>query len=258
MTKRLIFVFLYADGYFHLSRNFRLQAVGTATWIKQHFDPSALADSVDEFMFLHVARTPQNQDSDAFLRVVLALTDQVYLPVTVGGNIRSVSDARAAFRAGADKILVNTLLWTNPSLVTSLSDEFGTQALVGSLDLHRDHHDRVTAYIECGQRPVEAPAPDLIPQLVSLGVGEVFINSIERDGTGQGLDTQILDELGKIGQVPIIVGGGAGKPEHLIEALGDARVEAVATAHLLNFVGDGLRLARHAIVDAGLDVAARD
>jgi cyclase len=253
MKKRLIFTLLYEKGSFVLSRNFRTQKIGDIQWLNLNYNFVEAAQYVDELVLINVSR---DSDYDEHFRENLSiLLRGVFAPVTAGGGIRSHEDAEKLFAAGADKILVNSALHHNPSLVKSLAAVYGQQAVVGSLDIRRSE-DELEVLSDKGTTPQLVEG---FKELVGGGhVGEVYVNSIDRDGTGQGMDLGIVQIMGESSPVPIILAGGAGKPGHLADAIASPLVSAVATANLLNFVGDGLRKAREAIRAGGIDLARWD
>jgi cyclase len=253
MKKRLIFTLLYEKGSFVLSRNFRTQRVGDIQWLNSNYNFAKVAQHIDELVLINVSR--DRSFDEHFRETLSTLLSGVFVPVTAGGGINSLEDAQSLFSSGADKILVNRALHQNSPLVAALAGRYGQQAIVGSLDIRREGG-------ELGVFSDKASAPESTVSFMNLvadgHVGEVYLNSIDQDGTGQGMDLEILEVVGASSPIPVILAGGAGKPAHLAEAIASPRVNAVATANLLNFVGDGLRKAREAIRDSGIDLASWD
>jgi len=250
MKKRLIFTLLYEKGSFVLSRNFRTQKIGDARWLGSHYNFEKAARFIDELILINVSR---DRSFDEHFRETLSeVVSGVFVPVAAGGGVRTIDDATSLFKFGADKILVNRAIFEDPDLVSTLSQRFGQQALVGSVDVRRAGSD-FQVYTDKGTQVQPA---DRVGELVSQGhLGELYLNSIDRDGTGQGMDPGIAGILDNSFQVPLILAGGAGKPEHLLNAITLPYVNAVATANLLNFIGDGLRKTRESIVNAGVELA---
>jgi cyclase len=174
------------------------------------------------------------------------------VPITAGGGVKDVDFARKLLRSGADKILVNSGLFNESSLARELSEEYGQQCVVGSIDLKRSITGEFQVWSEDGGKLNEAPARDLLDRVLKQEVGEIYLNSIDRDGTGQGLDFEILDLLPEGINKPIILAGGAGNSDHLMVGLKHSRIDAVATANLFNFVGDGLKKTRQELVSGGI------
>lgn len=236
-----------------LSRNFRLQRVGNLDWLLRNYNFEHIAFFIDELVVLDVTRGERNPD--AFGETLKAIAANCFMPIAAGGGVRSLDQARRLLRSGADKIVVNSPLFGHPVLVKELSQEFGQQCIVGSVDIKRELNGRYRIYSDQGMRPVEEPPQAALGWLNERLVGELYLNSINQDGTGQGYDFALLDQLPADCRVPVIMAGGVGNGVHLAEGLADPRVDAVATAHLFNFVGDGLQRARVSLVSQGADLA---
>jgi cyclase len=250
LKKRLIFTLLYNNGSFMLSRNFRLQNVGNLKWLKENYDFSQISYSIDELVVLDVTRGEKKFED--FCTALKFLTDGCFVPIAAGGGVNRIETARMLLRSGADKVVVNSALYRNNSLVRDLASEFGQQCLVGSIDVKSSADGLHQAWSENGVKCEAGLAKYWIEKIINDPVGEIYFNSMDRDGTGQGFDLGLLDLLPKGVSKPIILAGGAGNASHLVEGLGDSRVDAVATANLFNFVGDGLKKARQTIVANGI------
>jgi cyclase len=250
LKKRLIFTLLYSQGQFMLSRNFRLQKVGDLEWLQTNYNFSHISFSIDELIVLNVARG--ERDTEAFCAVLKALAEGCFVPIAAGGGVRTVEHARTLLRSGADKVVVNTPLYENNDFIRELASEFGQQCVVASMDIKRASDGSYQAWAECGSKFLMGSAAHWIEEVADNAVGEIYLNSIDRDGTGQGYDLQLLDQLPPGMPKPVILAGGVGNAIHLAEGLADPRVDAVATAHLFNFVGDGLKQARHSLIAGGV------
>ncbi len=252
--KRIIFALLYRDGSYVLSRNFRLQRIGDIEWVLNNYGILDVSQGIDELMILDVSIGVETREQ--FRSEVAILADECFIPVTVGGGIVTVEEAGRLFSAGADKVLVNAALVRNPGLVIDLADKFGSQAVVVGCDVTSDpmriteaRRDLVVSRLALGTR---------LRAAVELGAGEVCIQSVDRDGTGSGLDLELAKEASGSGvKVPVILMGGVGRAEHFLGGLRAPEVDAVATANLLNFVGDALVRARATVIEAGTDLPAR-
>jgi cyclase len=253
MKKRLIFTLLYERGSFVLSRNFRTQRIGDIHWLNSNYNFAKVAQHIDELILINISRDPGFDEH--FQATLSTLLEGVFAPVTAGGGITSHAQAEKLFASGADKILLNSAVHRDPSLVASLAMTYGQQAVVGAADVRRANGKLEIV----GDRATTVESVAGFEMLVSQGhIGEVYLNSVGQDGTGQGLDLGILGVMGGLSPVPVILAGGAGKPAHLSEAIASPLVSAVATANLLNFVGDGLKKTREAIRAAGIDLARWD
>lgn len=255
VRKRLIFALLFDSGKFMLSRNFRLQQVGDITWLEKNYNFRETALAIDELIVLNVERS--RNSLEPFFEHVKKLNDDCFVPIAAGGGIRSVEDARNLLRSGADKVVINSTLQTDRPLVAELAAEFGKQCLVASIDAKRvDGKFRV--FIDNGSTMAEKDLSAFLAEVLELPIGEIYLNSMDRDGTGQGYDEEMLSTLPQDIGVPLILAGGAGKPEHFAIGLSDERVDAVSTAHLFNFVGNSLQLSRDHLLNEGMHLVRWD
>lgn len=252
LKKRVIFTLLYSDGYFMLSRNFRLQKVGNLNWLKKNYDFSHISFYIDELIVLDVSR--RERSISRFSKALESLAEGCFVPIAAGGGIRTIEDASLLLRSGADKVVINSPLFKDRSLLKELVTNFGRQCVIGSVDLKKVV-GKYKIWIESGAICLSESPVDLFKNMLEDAPGEIYLNSIDQDGTGQGFDLIMLDQLKDLQVTPIILAGGAGNAKHLSEALLDPRVDAVATANLFNFVGDGLMKARRSIDASGIILA---
>ncbi|OFY38946.1 MAG: hypothetical protein A2X18_05520 [Bacteroidetes bacterium GWF2_40_14] len=250
--KRLIFTLLYNDGNFMLSRNFRLQKVGNLDWIENNYNFENIAFSIDELIILNVNRNGRNLIE--FSKTIAKLISNVFVPVAVGGGVTSMEYAKTLFMSGADKIIINSILTENPYLVKELVREYGSQSVIASIDYNIDKKE-ILAYRNNGINPINYNFTDYITYIQKLGVGEVYLNSIQKDGTGQGYSMDIIGPYLNLFKVPVILAGGAGNSKHLIEASHNPGVDAVATANLFNFIGQALPNSRRDMQEEGIHMA---
>lgn len=253
LRKRIVFTLLYDRGQFVLSRNFRLQRVGDLGWLNRNYNFSQIAFHIDELIVLDVSRGPR--DLHKFSETLRVLSKGCFAPIAAGGGIRTISEARTLLQSGADKVVVNSALFQSPNLVSDLVEVFGQQCVVGSVDLKRCATGKYVLHVENGTQVVEAPPINALEALSHGMVGEIYLNSMDRDGTGHGYDFDMLTVLPSQWSTPVILAGGVGNSQHLLAGLQDVRVDAVATAHLFNFVGDGLAKARLNLVSSGMPLA---
>ncbi len=257
LKKRLIFTLLHDSGSFMLSRNFRLQRVGDLEWLNRNYDFRKISRCIDEVVVLDVTR--DNRNIEKFAKVLEEFTAGIFCPVSAGGGISSVSDAKLLLRSGADKVVLNSSLTENPKLVSEIAQEFGAQCIIGAIDLDSLADGTTVVTRSSGSHPVlDEPAQVVISRICNLPIGEIYLNSIERDGTGQGYKFELLDLVPKTCSLPIIMAGGVGFASHLIAGLEEIRIDAVATAHLFNFVGDGLKNARDEVGKRGIPLPQWD
>lgn len=252
LRKRLIFTLIYSDGYFMQSRNFRLQKVGDIKWLMNNYNFREIATSIDELIILNASRNQKVINS--FAKIISEIVDEVFIPIAAGGGIRSIDDARELFGNGADKIVLNSALFLDKSLISKLVNIYGSQSIVASID-YKKHQNLNRVFINDGTEMIDFDLRKTIEYLDELKVGEVYLNSIEKDGTGFGYDLDTLKSLKDVTKLPLIIAGGAGNEIHFRDGLKNREVNAVATANLFNFIGDGLPNARNKLLSDGENIA---
>ncbi|SFV50812.1 Imidazole glycerol phosphate synthase cyclase subunit [hydrothermal vent metagenome] len=253
LRKRLIFTLIYKDGFFHQSRNFRLQRVGNLRWLERNYKFKDIAFSLDEIVVLNTSQTQESLTE--FASTLSALVEDVFIPIAAGGHIRKMEDARLLFENGMDKIVVNTILDSDKDLVRELVEHYGSQSVLASID-YREVDGVSTVYVNNGQTSTLQTLQNYVKEVEALGVGEIYLNSIEQDGTGFGYDIETIKTIANTLSIPLIIAGGAGNERHFEEGLSLDGVNAVATANLFNFIGDGLPNARKAILKKGFNIAS--
>jgi len=211
------------------------------------------AEGADELVFLDISAT--HEERRTTLDMVSQVADTVFIPVTVGGGIRSVSDGSEALRAGADKIAVNTAAVRDPALVDRLASSFGTQCVVAAVDAKRIG-GRFTVMVTGGREQTSLEAIEWIRKLEALGAGEILLTSMDRDGTQAGYDLPLLRAAAAAVRIPVIASGGAGKLAHLAEAL-DAGAHGVLAASIFHFQGCSIPEARAFLRSNGFPVRAQ-
>ena len=252
LRKRIIFSLIYCDGYFMQSRNFRLQKVGNLNWLEKNYRFHSIAFSLDELIILNASKIDKNIFE--FAKMVSNLVNHVFIPIAAGGGIRTIEDAELLFKSGSDKLVLNTALMESPEFVKILVKKYGSQSIVASID-YKKVNGELQVYTNNGSTKIDMNLIDYIKYLELLEVGELYLNSIDKDGTGFGFDFETIKPLENTINLPLIIAGGAGNESHLIEGLTLDTVNAVATAYLFNFIGDGLPKARKKIIDRGINLA---
>ena len=195
------------------------------------------AEGADELVFLDI--TASSDDRDTILDVVAATAGQVFIPLTVGGGVRSVDDVRRLLRAGADKVSLNTAAVARPDLLSQAADAFGSQCVVVAIDARRREPDDPTAgwevYVRGGRTPTGRDAVAWAAECERRGAGEILLTSMDRDGSKQGFDVQLLAAVSAAVNVPVIASGGAGHAGHMVEAVQDGGASAVLAASIFHF-----------------------
>ena len=252
LRQRLIFGLIYNNGSFMQSRNFRLQRVGDINWLEKNYKFQKISFSLDELFVVDASRGSKNIEN--FSAVVSRLVEDVFIPLAAGGGIRKIEDAELLFKSGADKVILNSSLYNDPSLVSEIINKFGSQSLVASID-YKMIDGLPVVHINDGTTPIPISLEDYLKYLESLRVGEIIFNSIDKDGTGFGYDIKNIEKYSTSVNVPFIIMGGAGTNEHLSTGLALEGVSGVATANLFNFIGDGLANARNYMLSQGANLA---
>jgi cyclase len=195
------------------------------------------AEGADELVFLDI--TASSDDRDTMVDMVYRVAEQVYIPFTVGGGIRSLDDARRMLRAGADKVSVNTAAVQRPELIAEIAAEFGSQCVVCAIDAKRDAsgqtpHVTFEVYLHGGRTPTGLDAIEWARRAVDLGAGEILLTSMDRDGTRDGFDLELTRAVSEAVTVPVIASGGVGTLEHLVDGV-TAGADAVLAASIFHF-----------------------
>ncbi len=204
-------------------------------------DPVELAsfyykEGADELVFLDITATPEERDT--MVDVVERLSQEVFIPLTVGGGLRSISDIRRILKAGADKISINTAAVIHPSLIREGADKFGSQCIVVAIDakrIDRNKEPRWEVYIYSGQKPTGIDALAWAKQTIELGAGEILLTSIDSDGHRAGYDIELTCAVSEAVTVPVIASGGAGTLEDLYQALVSGKADAVLAASIFHY-----------------------
>ena len=198
------------------------------------------AEGADELVLLDISASPDARRTT--LDMVSRVAESIFIPFTVGGGIRSVADAGAALRAGADKVSVNTAAVRSPELVSSLAESFGSQCVVAAVDVRRAN-GRYAVVVNGGREETPLEALEWLRRLEQLGAGEILLTSMDRDGTGAGYDLELLRAASGVTTLPIVASGGAGELTHLAEAL-EAGAHGVLAATIFHYQGSSLPEAR--------------
>ncbi len=186
----------------------------------------------DELVFLDI--TASYEKRGIMIDVVRRTAEEVFMPLTVGGGVRSVEDIRNLLNAGADKVSINTAAVKNPELITEGAKLFGSQCIVVAIDARRKG-EGWEVYIHGGRTPTGKDAVEWAKEVVDRGAGEILLTSMDRDGTKEGYDIELTRAISEAVSVPVIASGGAGKPEHFYEGLTEGKADAVLAASVFHF-----------------------
>jgi cyclase len=206
------------------------------------------AQGADEICYLDISASPEGRST--LVDVVARTADQVFAPLTVGGGVRTVADAERLLEAGADKIAVNTAAIRTPELVAACAARFGSQAIVVAVDAKR-HQGSWTVYSHGGRTPEHLDALEWCRRIADLGAGELLLTSMDRDGTGQGYDTELVTAVATSVSIPVIASGGVGELAHLAGGL-EAGADAVLAASIFHFGKHTIAEAKEFLIARGL------
>ncbi len=187
---------------------------------------------VDELIVLDIAATHEQRHPD--LDSIYEFSSECFVPLTIGGGITNIDDVKSLLRAGADKVSINTEAYTHPNIIMQIAREFGTQCVVVSVDVKKVDN-KYMCYSHCGTVTTGLEISDWAKQVESLGAGEILITSIERDGTMQGYDLELLKKVTATVKIPVIASGGAGTYKDFQDAVIDGKVSAVAASSMYLF-----------------------
>ncbi|HAT1977317.1 TPA: imidazole glycerol phosphate synthase subunit HisF [Legionella pneumophila] len=193
----------------------------------------------DELIFLNISR--ENTSITPLLEIIDKVSSVCFMPLSVGGGIRTFEDVRQLISLGADKVVLNSACFHTPELITQIAERYGSQAIIIAIDVRWDAKKNCyTVYSNCGQSEQDVDLINHINLCINMGAGELLIQSIDRDGMMQGYDIALAKQIMDIAQIPVIICGGAGHYNHLKEAFSETDISAVACGSLFNFTDSNL------------------
>ena len=210
------------------------------------------AQGADELVFLDI--TASHEGRATMLDVVGRTAEGIYMPLTVGGGVRSLEDIRTLLRAGADKVSLNTAALERPALVSEAARAFGSQCIVVAIDAKSASGGRWQVFTHGGRRATGRDATEWAREVEGLGAGEILLTSMDRDGTGDGYDLALTRAVADAVSVPVIASGGAGRLEHLRDGVVEGRADAVLVASLFHFGQHTVPEAKRYLADQGVPV----
>jgi cyclase len=206
--------------------------------LKSVGDPVVLSrkyyeDGADELVFLDVSATIEGRKT--ILNIVKKVAEQIFIPLSVGGGIRSVEDAAAIFSAGAEKVAINTAGVSDPTLITKIADAFGSQSIVVSIDAAKQNNNKWEIYVNAGTKPTGIDAIQWAQEAEQRGAGEILLTSIDRDGTMSGYDLELTSRVAEAVHIPVIASGGGGDIKSMVEAVNKGKADAILLASILHY-----------------------
>lgn len=188
---------------------------------------------VDELLFLDITATAQDRSPD--FQAIDDLADECFMPLTVGGGVRTVDDVRQLLQVGADKVALNTSAFERPELISEVAGRFGSQCVVVSIDARRGSDSRHEVFVRSGSTPTGRDPVSMARDAAARGAGEILLTSIDRDGTMLGYDVELTRAVCDAVDIPVIASGGAGTYEHMAEVIRESGCSAVAAASMFHF-----------------------
>jgi cyclase len=227
--------------------------------IRDAGDPVEIArrydqEGADELTFLDI--TASSDDRDTMVHVVEEVAGEVFIPLTVGGGIRTLEDIRRMLNAGADKVSINTAAVFNPPFVREAAEKFGSQCIVVAIDAKQvsDHPRRWEIFTHGGRKPTGLDTVDWARRMVQYGAGEILLTSMDRDGTKSGFDLALTRAISEAVNVPVIASGGVGNLQHLAEGVLEGKADAVLAASIFHFGEFTIRQAKEYMAARGIEV----
>ena len=206
----------------------------------------------DELVFLDITAT--HEERDTTVEMVRHVADQVFIPFTVGGGIRSVEDMNKMLKAGADKVAVNSSAVANPQLIKDCAEKFGSQCVVVAIDGRREADGSWHVYVAGGRKDTGKDLIEWTREAVDLGAGEILLTSMDKDGTKSGFDPDMLSAVASVVDVPIIASGGAGNKEHMVEVFQETPATGALAASIFHFGEVSIAETKQAMKEAGIEV----
>jgi len=229
LSKRIIACLDVRDGQVVKGVNFEdLRSAGDPAELARRYN----AEGIDELVILDITATLETRR--ALADTIRAVARELFIPLAVGGGIRTEADAAAAVAAGADKVSLNTAALADPPLITTLADRYGSQAVLVAIDAKKEN-DGFAVYARGGRAAAGRDAVEWAREAEDRGAGEILLTSIDRDGTMTGYDVELVRQVGDAVSIPVIASGGAGSYEHMLDAIREGRASAVAAASMFHF-----------------------
>ena len=248
LSKRIIACLDVRDGHVVKGVNFEgLRSAGDPAELARRYN----GEGIDELVILDITATLERRR--ALADTIRAVAGELFIPLAVGGGIRTEDDAAAAVDAGADKVSLNTAALSNPSLITTLASRYGSQAVIVAIDAKRDA-DRFAVYSRSGTTAVNRDAVEWAREAESSGAGEILLTSIDRDGTKAGFDCDLTARVSNAVSIPVIASGGAGSLDDFVDVFTRGAADAALAASIFHYAETGVRALKQHLKHHGIPV----
>ena len=248
LSKRIIACLDVRDGRVVKGVNFEgLRSAGDPAELARRYN----AEGIDELVILDITATLEARR--ALADTIRAVARELFIPLAVGGGIRTEADAAAAVDAGADKISLNTAALADPALITTLAQRYGSQAILVAIDAKRDG-EGFAVYARSGQTAANRDAVEWAREAESRGAGEILLTSIDRDGTKRGFDCELTAAVSRAVSIPVIASGGAGTLDHFVEVFTAGCADAALAASIFHYAETSVRALKHHLLQHGIPV----
>jgi cyclase len=244
LRKRVITVLTFNDGVLYRTKLFTPDYRYTVNFID--------AWAIDEIVLLDITR-PERRDAAQFLSVVNEFSRRCFVPLCVGGGVKTLDDFKRYLDLGADKIAINTVLIEHPNLIEIAAERFGSQCVVASIDVRKEVNS-YRVYYNCGRNPTKWMPEHLAMEAEKRGAGEILLTSIDRDGSLEGYDNELNSLVTKSVGIPVIVCGGAGKWQDFVDGIIVGGADAVGTTNIFHFTETSIKSANQYLLNYGLKV----
>lgn len=208
----------------------------------------------DELLFMDIVASLYGRNN--LSNIIERAVHTVFIPITVGGGIRSIEDGIHLLRSGADKLAVNTAVVARPALITEMAERFGSQCVVLSIEAKRKSDGKWEAYTDNGREHTGRDVVEWAKEAVSLGAGEILLTSVDKEGTRKGFDTELVRQVAKAVSVPVVASGGMGSMDDAINVIQNGMADAVSMADILHYNRTAVSEIRSAVEQAGINVRA--
>lgn len=246
LKKRVVIALLFNNGVLYRTRNFIPNNIYTYNFVDTW--------SADEIIMLDISRSDKNNtELEDFLAIVKQLSSNCFVPLSVGGKISSLGDAERYLKNGADKIVLNSNAFRNNMLVVEVARKYGSQCVVVSIDVKKSNTGEYKVFIDNGQVDTGMVLEDWLTRVQELGAGEIFLNSIDKDGMLDGYDKELIGLASRKVDIPLIVCGGAGAWIHLLDAF-DGGADGACTTNIFHFTEISIASAKKFLHSRNIDV----